>query len=67
VRDVELHATVGSTVHPYDQAAHKLGYLTLVGDSPAQVRSALTRALATLRFDITQGAEPCTTRVLQPR
>jgi biotin carboxylase len=68
VHDLELHATVGSTVHPYDQAAHKLGYLTLVGDSPAQVRSALTRALATLRLDVTQGAEPCTTtRVLRPR
>jgi len=58
VLELELHATVGSTVHAYDQAADKLGYLTLVGDSPAQVRSALTRALATLRLEVTQGAEP---------
>ncbi len=58
VLELELHAAVGSTVHAYDQAADKLGYLTLVGDSPAQVRSALTRALATLRLEVTQGAEP---------
>jgi biotin carboxylase len=58
VLELELHATIGSTVHAYEQAADKLGYLTLVGDSPAQVRSALTRALATLRLEITQGAEP---------
>ena len=67
VLDLELHAAVGAAVHPYDQAAHKLGYLTLAGDSPAQVRAALGRALATLRFDIVQGAEPCATRTLQPR
>ena len=51
VHSVELHATVGSAVLPYDQAANKLGYLTLAGESPAQLRSALTRALAILRFD----------------
>jgi biotin carboxylase len=67
VLDLELHAAVGATVHPYDQAAHKLGYLTLVADSPAQLRAALGRALATLRFDVVQGAEPCATRILQPR
>jgi biotin carboxylase len=64
VLDLELHATVGATVHPYDQAAHKLGYLTLVGESPARLRAALGRALATLRLDVVQGAEPC---ALQPR
>jgi biotin carboxylase len=59
VQSVELHATVGSAVLPFDQSANKLGYLTLAGESPAQLRSALTRALAVLRFDI-RGAAPCT-------
>jgi hypothetical protein len=45
-------------VLPFDQSANKLGYLTLAGESPAQLRSALARALATLRFDIVQGAAP---------
>jgi biotin carboxylase len=67
VLDLELHTAVGATVRPYDQAAHKLGYLTLVGEKPAQLRAALGRALATLRFDVAQGAEPCATRTLQPR
>ena len=52
VLGVELFAGVGSTVSPYTEAGNKIGYLTVVGPTAHDARTALERALALLQLEI---------------
>jgi biotin carboxylase len=49
---LEICATVGSVTRAYTAARHKLGYLTLTGDSYAELDRSLDAILRTLRFDV---------------
>jgi biotin carboxylase len=51
--ELELFVGVGTAVHPYNEAGHKIGYLAVTGDSEHDARRALREALSILHFDIT--------------
>jgi biotin carboxylase len=57
--ELEIHAALGAAVLPYDQGSRKLGYLTLVAPTAAEVRGALDEVLGRLRLEVTPG-EPGT-------
>jgi biotin carboxylase len=50
--ELELCADVGTPVHPYSEAAYKIGYLAVAGDDAAGARAALDRALALLKVEV---------------
>jgi biotin carboxylase len=52
VAEVEVVARVGDTVRPFNQSAHKLGYIVATGDTHADVVRTLEIALTTLRLDV---------------
>ncbi|GAA1531067.1 ATP-grasp domain-containing protein [Dactylosporangium maewongense] len=49
----EVYAEPGATVHPFDQAANKIGYLVVTGPDPATAQVRLDAALAVLRLEFT--------------
>lgn len=49
---LEICASVGSMARAYTAARHKLGYLTLTGDSYAEIDRSLGAILSTLHFDV---------------
>jgi biotin carboxylase len=52
VAEAEVDAKVGDTVRPFDQSAHKLGYVVVTGDTPADAERTLEIALTALRLDV---------------
>ena len=54
---VELLRGVGSAVQPYTQAANKLGYVVVVGDSPAAAEESLAEVLDAIELRVRPDAE----------
>lgn len=54
---VELLRGVESAVQPYTQAANKLGYVVVVGDSPAAAEESLAEVLDAIELRVRPGAE----------
>jgi biotin carboxylase len=56
--ELELFADIGTPVHPYTAAGHKIGYLAMAGATAVEARAALDRALAVLQIEIARSAHP---------
>jgi biotin carboxylase len=50
--EIQLFVGVGSRVHPYTEAAHKIGYLAVSGDDADHARAALDCALSILDVEV---------------
>jgi biotin carboxylase len=55
VAHVELLRGIGSTVQPYTQAAHKLGYVVVTGADAATAEAALTEVLDAIKLHVRAG------------
>jgi biotin carboxylase len=56
VAHIELLRGVGSAVQPYTQAANKLGYVVVTGDSPAAAEEALAEVLDGIKLQVRPAA-----------
>jgi biotin carboxylase len=50
--ELELFVGVGTPVHPYSEAAQKIGYLAVAGTDADDARAALQHALALLKVEV---------------